>query len=793
MAGGAVVPPPKAAPKSASAVRPAESPDDVHMAGGAGPGASPSAPAVPVHSVPGASQAAGPAVLPAAVSGAPTSVATQPGESTDVDMVDVAGAPGSASAPAPSSPVASKPSPPKKTKVEEQAAESAEGTRVPLVGQAAVSLEGGGAAGSATSPLTDVPLLQDAFSGEIEVDWDGPGEDGEPGADAFEATAEFRAELEAEVSGATEANIRAGAEHEAARADALPEYLQPERQQWREHSAELATVHAIKSREVEHVRYRCVADFPRDVDIQSVTHQMKVSARIYFHEFHGGAHLSDLDLSPGSASDFGKTFLSEAHKRSLWVTNLENKGGSSDTEGFRTEYSKLLEDIPETAAQKFGESYLESPAARAHLLVGLVNKHSGELVELDRLRFGWALKGVAPGSASAAAESLVRSQWVCREGGEAAGGPELEFGYFGSNNEVANRMSRAITAVAQQTGLWRNQLRADWDKQVTRVRVPCVGTAAFEWVRTGFVVSLGELMRALGLNYTAKQIYYLYRTLRIVAVKRSKIVKAPGSASAGAGMGDRVLQAATLRKKIRNKQQLMTEYAAAIGIEVQDTPEFLNDAVRYLYALILSDMRPPWLEHTFPQALPGNGVLSKYTRPCFLMWDSILSIVVFGPRVQKVLTDITDRVGLLLGGVVARPLYQCMGIRPDGACMSMASMSRIFQGGPGRGEYLCSNCARRGQGAPVSDSAPLRALLLYAVSAVDGDQGHAVRMTPVRIVVSAPPEHWGWGKRAVDPEELQEAQPEWQQLGRVGQWCYSLRESEQIWCSSAPFRGTPAE
>ena len=124
-------------------------------------------------------------------------------------------------------------------------------------------------------------------------------------------------------------------------------------------------------------------------------------------------------------------------------------------------------------------------------------------------------------------------------------------------------------------------------------------------------------MRALGLNYTAKQIYYLYRTLRIVAVKRSKIVKAPGSASAGAGMGDRVLQAATLRKKIRNKQQLMTEYAAAIGIEVQDTPEFLNEAVRYLYALILSDMRPPWLEHTFPQALPGNGVLSKYTRPCF--------------------------------------------------------------------------------------------------------------------------------------------------------------------------------
>ena len=38
---------------------------------------------------------------------------------------------------------------------------------------------------------------------------------------------------------------------------------------------------------------------------------------------------------------------------------------------------------------------------------------------------------------------------------------------------------------------------------------------------------------------------------------------------------------------------------------------------------------------------------------------------------------------------------------------------------------------------------------------------------------------------------LQEAQPEWQQLGRVGQCRHSLRESEQNLCSSGPFRGTP--
>ena len=710
-----------------------------------------------------------------------------------MDMEDGAGAPGSASAPASSAHTA--PPPPKKTKVGEQAAESAEGTRGPLVGQAAVSLEGGGAAGSATTPPANVQEPAVAFTGDDDVDWSGPGEDGEPGAGAFEPTAEFSADLEAEVSGDTEANIRAGAELEAARADALPPYLQRERQPWREQSAELTTVQAIKNREVEHVRYRCVGDFPRDVEIQAVAQQMKVAARTSLEELHLGAQLSDLELPPGSANALGKKFLSEAHSRGLWVTNLEDKGGTSGPQAvfLRAVHSKLLEDIPETAAQKFGEKFLTSPHGRAHLLVGLVNKHSGELVELDRNRFGWELREVAPGSASADVAALARTQWACREGGEAAGAPEYEFGYFGVNHNVSVQMSLAVDVVATGHKLWRHHLRPDWASQVTRVRVPCFGTDAFEWRRTGLVVSLGELMRALGVNYTAKQIYYLYRTLRIVALKRSKTAKGPGSASAGAGMRDSGLQAATLRKKMRNKQQLMTEYAAAMGVEFQDTTEFLNEAVRYLYALILSDMRPPWLEHTFPQALPGSGVLSKYTRPCFLMWDFDTSLRVFGPRVARVLTGIMENVGLLLGGVVARPLYKCMGSRPGGACMSMASMSRIFQGGPGRGEYLCSNCARRAQGMPVSDSAPLRALMLYAVTAVGDGEGHAVRMAPVRIVVSAPPAQWGWGRPAVGPEELQEAQPDWQQLGRVGQWRYSPRDSEQIWLSSGPFRATPAE
>ena len=138
-------------------------------------------------------------------------------------------------------------------------------------------------------------------------------------------------------------------------------------------------------------------------------------------------------------------------------------------------------------------------------------------------------------------------------------------------------------------------------------------------------------------------------------------------------------------------------------------------------------------------------MLSKYTRPCFLTWDYYTSLCVFGHAVVNGLARVTASAGLEFGGVVARPLYHCMGVRPDGACMAMASMSRVFQGGPARGEYLRSRCAKQSGGAPVSDSAPLRALLLYAVTAVEDGEGHAVRMRPVRAAVSAPPDRWGWG------------------------------------------------
>ena len=94
-----------------------------------------------------------------------------------------------------------------------------------------------------------------------------------------------------------------------------------------------------------------------------------------------------------------------------------------------------------------------------------------------------------------------------------------------------------------------------------------------------------------------------------------------GRASAGAtGVTASDFQAANLRMELKsNKAQLIEEYAAVNNLDpLPDNKESLDAAIRYLYKLVLSDLRPPWLTAAFPQALPGDSLLSRYSRPCFL-------------------------------------------------------------------------------------------------------------------------------------------------------------------------------
>ena len=189
-------------------------------------------------------------------------------------------------------------------------------------------------------------------------------------------------------------------------------------------------------------------------------------------------------------------------------------------------------------------------------------------------------------------------------------------------------------------------------------------------------------------------------------------------------------------------------------------------------------MSPPWLLHSFPQASPGNGVLLKCTRPCFLTWSVDLARLVLGASVIRELARVMSIVGLPLSGVVARPLYACTGDVPDG-------MPPILTTVMGRSERLCHTRAGCCGRAPASNSVRLRVLLLYALTANETGEDLPARMEPFRAVLHAPPQ--------VDLGDPLQASPLGYQMDRGSHWRYDIGDSDQIWYHAAPFRGTAPE
>ena len=277
--------------------------------------------------------------------------------------------------------------------------------------------------------------------------------------------------------------------------------------------------------------------------------------------------------------------------------------------------------------------------------------------------------------------------------------------------------------------------------------------------------ALGELFLTLGEHYTAAQIYVFYRTLRIIAVKRrkGKGAIAPASGSVKTGVTQSPFQAARMRlQHTPNKELLLAEYAAAHGLgHLEATKENVDSAIRYLHKLLLRDMRPPWVTHTFPQALPGTGVLSRYTRPSFLQWDGAVGSKLFGETVVKLLTDVVEAVQLELKGFLAKPLYVCTSTsRSDSLmCMSVASMSKLTTHAEGRLHYLCGNCMQNDEGEPASGSFPLRVLHLYALVGAGGQVLTPLHSKPVRLVVSAPLSNSAWGTHHVWPDRPRSDSP----------------------------------
>ena len=330
---------------------------------------------------------------------------------------------------------------------------------------------------------------------------------------AFDVTEALRDDLEKEMGPATAGALLGGMEQQEVREALLPAFLLPvpERPEINE---EMANMQRLKEAAPEHVRWRSPTPAAADPAAVAVTNAMRVLARDWAQR----NSCPDLGLlrdtaEPGSASSAKVDFLTAANTRSLQVLQLREDTAKRD------EYRVLLASFPYITIMKVGQEQLETPEGRAKALGQLVDKHSGEIVELDQRQTRWTIEPVASGSARAASSE----QWHCCEHRAEAGKAEFEFGWPGDTWQMT--VERRL----------EKKCFPNWAKQVNRVICPCIDPACgYEWARRGTVLTLGELFLALGREYAAAEIYSFYRTLRIVALKRRKQHRGRASASSSA-------------------------------------------------------------------------------------------------------------------------------------------------------------------------------------------------------------------------------------------------------------------
>ena len=70
-----------------------------------------------------------------------------------------------------------------------------------------------------------------------------------------------------------------------------------------------------------------------------------------------------------------------------------------------------MERLPDTVMERLPDTAVLGSADRAVLY--LVNKHAGEVVEMDRTKMSWVLHSLGPGSASV----QWSERWNCKEDG----------------------------------------------------------------------------------------------------------------------------------------------------------------------------------------------------------------------------------------------------------------------------------------------------------------------------------------------------------------------------------------
>ncbi len=124
-----------------------------------------------------------------------------------------------------------------------------------------------------------------------------------------------------------------------------------------------------------------------------------------------------------------------------------------------------------------------------------------------------------------------------------------------------------------------------------------------------------------------------------------------------------------------------------------------REAVRYLQLCLLADLRPPWAAHKFAQALPGEGMLARFTNPLFLSWTRADAELLFRSEVMSTLRNAALSVDREVDGVLGRPLYVCtaqpLAAFPGRLCLATAAMSPLIQLPEKWKHYLCANCQQQ--------------------------------------------------------------------------------------------------
>jgi hypothetical protein len=185
----------------------------------------------------------------------------------------------------------------------------------------------------------------------------------------------------------------------------------------------------------------------------------------------------------------------------------------------------FLGSLPVTAIDKFDGYINDSLHSKYAAVKGLVNLHNCENVEVHT-------------GTNAKWSSIPTNARMLRV---------LPEQYHLGANYCAPKLTEYDKIVLEQDmkGISENcrwgtpvaELYPDFRNQMNRLAVPCLGTWYYTWVRSGRVISLGELFEHLHSQYTARQIYYLYLHLDIVSVKRRK--PGPKNRMAHTDLGDR--------------------------------------------------------------------------------------------------------------------------------------------------------------------------------------------------------------------------------------------------------------